>query len=228
MNVFRFLIKLGVGFACALALVFGVGFTSGILFTPEAPARPGFDIVVLPPGAVAEKPRAVPIEELFAQADIGKGERVAKKCAACHNFKEGQGNKVGPELYGVVGRDTATFAGFNYSQAMKDHGGNWDALALNTYLTNPKAEVPGTSMAFAGLPKAEDRANLIAYLNSLSANPKDLPTVAAAPAEAAPVEAAPAQEAPAAAPAAPAAGEAPASEAPAQPAPAQEAPAQAN
>ncbi|MGQ3671571.1 c-type cytochrome [Xanthobacter sp. TB0136] len=213
MNVFRFLIKLGVGFACALVLAFGLGYTSGILFTPEAPARPGYDIVVLPPGAEAEKPREVSIQELFAEADISKGEKVAKKCAACHNFKEGAGNKVGPELYGVVGRDTATFPGFSYSQAMKDHGGKWDPLMLNTYLTNPKAEVPGTSMAFAGLPKAEDRANLIAYLNSLSADPKPLPTVAAAPAEEAPAADAPAEQ--------------PAPEAPAE-APAQEEPAQAN
>lgn len=108
-----------------------------------------------------------------------------------------------------MGRDTATFPGFSYSQAMKDHGGKWDPLMLNTYLTNPKAEVPGTSMAFAGLPKAEDRANLIAYLNSLSADPKPLPTVAAAPAEEAPAAGAPAEQ-------------------PAAEAPAQEEPTQAN
>ncbi len=218
MNVFRFLIKLASGFVAALVLVFGIGYTASFLFSSPAPARPGYEIVVLEGGAAAEKPREVPIEELFAQASIDRGAKVAKKCAACHNFKEGAGSKVGPELYGVVDRETATFPGFKYSEAMKAHGGKWDALMLNTYLTNPKAEVPGTSMAFAGLPKAADRADLIAYLNSLSANPKPLPTAAAVPAEAAPAEAAPAGEAPAApapeAPAAPA--EAPAPAAPAQ------------
>ena len=221
MNVFRFLIKLASGFVAALVLVFGINYTASFLFSTSAPAQPGYEIAVQEGGATAaEAPREIPIEELFAQASIERGEKVAKKCAACHNFKEGAGSKVGPELYGVVGRQTATFPGFKYSDAMKAHGGSWDALMLNTYLTNPKAEVPGTSMAFAGLPKAAERADLIAYLNSLSANPKPLPTAAAA----APAQAAPAAEAPAAPAEAPAA---PAAEAPAaEPAPA--APAQAN
>ncbi|MGQ3674160.1 c-type cytochrome [Xanthobacter sp. TB0139] len=212
MNVLGLLIKAVVGIVLALVLAFGLGYVSQFLFTPHIPAQPGFEVVVLAEGETAAQPREVPIEELFATASIEKGEKVAKKCAACHNFKEGQGNKVGPELYGVVGRETATFPGFKYTDAMKAHGGKWDALALNTYLTNPKEVVPGTSMAFAGIRKAEDRANLIAYLNSLSHDPQPLPTAApaeeeapaedapaqdAAPAEAAPAEAAPADATPA-------------------------------
>jgi len=164
-----------------LAFALGLGIVSEILFTPEAPAKPGFDIAVQDAGAggaAAPKAVEVPIEQLFATASVEKGATVAKKCAACHNFQEGAGNKVGPDLYGVVGRDVASAPGFAYSAAMKAKGGAWSAEGLNAFLTNPKAAVPGTAMAFAGLPKAAERADLIAYLNSLSHSPKPLPTAA--------------------------------------------------
>lgn len=164
-------------------LTLGLGIVSEILFTPEAPAKPGFDIVVQEGGGGAATPAKaaeVPIEQLFATASVEKGASAAKKCAACHNFQEGAGAKVGPDLYGIVGRPVASVAGFAYSAAMKAKGGDWTPQALNTFLTNPKAAVPGTAMAFAGIPKEAERADLIAYLNSLSHSPKPLPTAAAA------------------------------------------------
>lgn len=108
----------------------------------------------------------VSFEELMANADIGKGAKVFKKCAACHKLSEGA-NATGPYLYGVVGRPVATAAGFGYSAAMSEKGGDWTAEDLDVFLTKPSAAVPGTAMSFSGLKKQADRINLIAYLDSL-------------------------------------------------------------
>ncbi|MFH1553955.1 MAG: cytochrome c family protein [Pseudomonadota bacterium] len=179
-----------------LTLTIGLGIVSEILFAPEAPAKPGYEIAVPegPAGGNVTEAKApvIPIEQLFATASIEKGANVAKRCGSCHNFTEGAGAKVGPDLYGVVDRPVASVAGFAYSAAMKAKGGEWTPQALNHFLTSPKADVPGTAMAFAGIPKETERADLIAYLNSLSHSPKPLPTAAAAPADAKPAEAAPA------------------------------------
>lgn len=183
-----------------LTLTLGLGIVSQIIFTPEAPAKPGYEIAVPegPAGAVVAKPAEVPIEQLFATASPEKGANVAKKCVACHNFQEGAGAKVGPDLYGIVGRAKGGVAGFAYSTAMKDKGGTWTPQDLNTFLTNPKAYIPGTAMAFAGLGKETERADLIAYLNTLSHDPKPLPTASAAPAgDAKPADAKPAEAKPA-------------------------------
>lgn len=104
----------------------------------------------------------VDVDALVAAADAGAGEAVFKKCAACHKLDGA--NAVGPHLDGVVGRPVASVDGFAYSDAMHAHGGDWTAAQLFHFLGNPKKDVPGTKMSFAGLPKPEDRANLIAYL----------------------------------------------------------------
>lgn len=102
--------------------------------------------------------------ELYASADAAAGEKVYAKCRACHKL---DGNDAtGPHLNGVVDRAVASSAGFGYSDALKNKGGNWTPEALDHFLLNPKADAPGTKMSFAGLPKAQDRANLIAYLAS--------------------------------------------------------------
>jgi cytochrome c len=153
------------------------------LFHPAKPAKPGFEVVVeeKPAAGAAAATPDEPIEKLLASADVSKGENSAKKCAACHTFGKGEPNRVGPNLYGVVGRARASVAGFNYSAAMKAKGGNWTIAELNTYLTNPKAMVPGTTMSFAGVPKGSERADVIAYLNSKSDSPAALPKAAEAP-----------------------------------------------
>lgn len=95
--------------------------------------------------------------------DAAKGKKIFLKCAACHSLDAGV-NKVGPSLHGIIGRAAASIAGFNYSDAMKGANLTWDAATIDKYITNPKALVPGNKMAFPGVPKPEDRANLIAYL----------------------------------------------------------------
>ncbi|XDA97002.1 cytochrome c family protein [Sulfitobacter sp. LCG007] len=108
---------------------------------------------------------AVDFDALVAEADIDKGANVFKKCSACHKI-DGS-NATGPHLDGVVGRTVASVDGFSYSSAMQAHGGDWTPAALNEFLTKPSAAVPGTSMGFAGLNKVQDRANVVAYLQSL-------------------------------------------------------------
>ena len=124
----------------------------------------------------------MPIEELLAKAEVGRGESSAKKCMACHTFAKGGRNLVGPNLWGVVGRPRASEAGFNYSAALKAKGGNWTIDDLNQFLTNPRGAIPGTNMTFAGISRASERADLLAYLNSLADNPAPLPKAAEAPA----------------------------------------------
>ncbi|MCU9839896.1 cytochrome c family protein [Ruegeria sp. WL0004] len=112
----------------------------------------------------AGEAETVSFEELLATADAEKGEKVFKKCAACH--KVNGEDATGPHLNGVVGRAVASVAGFGYSGAMQSHGGDWTPEALDAFLTKPSAAVPGTSMSFSGLGKIGDRVNLIAYLQS--------------------------------------------------------------
>jgi cytochrome c len=181
---------------------------SEAIFTREAPAKPGYEIAVKeqPAGgaAAAAAPAEQPIEAVLASASPQHGAQVAKECEACHNLQEGQGPKVGPDLYGVVDRPIASVSGFNYTDALKGAaktlGGKWTFDALNKWLTKPSAVAPGTAMTFAGLSNEKQRADVIAYLDTLSPHPVPLPKAAEAPAK----PAAAAAAAPAAAPANPA------------------------
>lgn len=115
------------------------------------------------------------IADLLKTADAAAGQKVAKKCAACHSFDQGGPNKVGPNLWDIVGAKQAHAPDFAYSDAIKKLGGEWSYDELDKYLASPKTYAPGTKMAFAGLKKPEDRAALIAYLRTLSDSPKPLP-----------------------------------------------------
>jgi cytochrome c len=178
MNSFEINKILGALLGTCLVLL-AVHIASGALFSEPAPAKPGYEIAVKEekPGQqpAAGKPAAQPIEALLAAASAERGAQVAKQCQICHNLQEGQGPKVGPDLYGVVGRAVASVASFNYSAALKAKGGTWTFDALNTWLTDPRADVPGTAMTFAGLANEKQRADLIAYLDTLSKNPVPLP-----------------------------------------------------
>jgi cytochrome c len=167
---------------CLVLLIMNI--TAGAVFSPKTPEKPGYDMAVAEKVEVATQAPAVaeePIEKLLAAANLEKGEASARKCAACHTFGKGEPNKVGPNLYGIVGRDHASVAGFNYSAAMKAKAGTeWTIEELNKFLTNPKAAVPGTTMAFAGLPRGSERADVITFLNSKSDSPAPLPKAAEA------------------------------------------------
>ncbi len=125
--------------------------------------------------ASQEEQKLESIEPLLVSANIDNGKNVAKKCLQCHTFEKGGPNKIGPNLWNTVGAKIAHVSGFNYSQAFKDKGGEWSYKALNEYLYKPNQYIPGTKMAFAGVRKAQDRADLIAYLRTVHDNPPPLP-----------------------------------------------------
>ncbi len=162
--------------------VFSVGLMSDALFSKEAPEKPGYELIAAegdaPAGEAAAAPAAPePIAPLLAKADPVAGEAVFKKCGACHSGDKGGANKVGPNLWGIIGHPIAGHEGFNYSAAIKEFGAGktWNYEELSSFVAKPKAYIKGTAMGFAGLAKAEDRANLIAYLRTLSDSPVPLP-----------------------------------------------------
>ncbi|POF34013.1 c-type cytochrome [Roseibium marinum] len=166
-----------------LILTMGVGIVSDIIFHPTIPGKPGYEIVVASAedatSEVEAVPEETPISERLVEASAEDGAKVAKKCAACHDFSQGGANKVGPALWGVVGRKPASHEGFSYSSAMTAFGAEnpeWSFDELDHFLVAPKKHVPGTSMGFAGLRKPEDRADIIAYLNEQSDSPVPVPS----------------------------------------------------
>jgi cytochrome c len=164
---------------CLILLV--TSFTASAIFAPNKPQKPGFEIAVKEEAAGSEKaaaPAPEPIEKLLQTASVQKGEASAKKCVACHTFAKGDKNGVGPNLYGIVGDHKGEGRGFNFSAAMKAKGGTWTIDDLNQFISSPKGFVPGTAMGFAGIPKDTERADVLAYLNSLSDKPAPLPTAA--------------------------------------------------
>jgi cytochrome c len=195
MNSFELNKILGAVLGSCLVLV-AMHIASGAIFTPAEPAKPGYVIEVTaeqPAAGAPAAPADVPIETMMGSASIPAGTSDTKVCLTCHNLGKGQGSKVGPDLYGVVGRPVASVEGFNYSAALKAKGGTWTFDALNTWLKDPRTDVPGTMMTFAGLPSEKQRADVIDYLNSNSDNPLPMPQAA--------------QAAPASPPAAPPAGQ---------------------
>ena len=153
-----------VGAICGSLLIFLLLQTAAHAIYNTASETVAFEVEGVDTGGSGgeEAQEDVDVAALVAAADAAKGETVFKKCAACHKLDGA--NAVGPHLDGVVGRPVASVEGFSYSDAMVAHGGDWTADEIFAFLANPKKDVPGTKMSFAGLPKPEDRANVIAYL----------------------------------------------------------------
>ena len=133
------------------------------------------------PGSQTVKPENKPsttdesIGTLLASASSAKGKKVARKCVACHSFKKGGKNKIGPNLYDIMGSKRATAVGYNYSKALKKIGGRWGFSDMDKFLLKPKKFLPGTKMSFKGIKNASDRAAIILFLRSFSENPLSLP-----------------------------------------------------
>jgi cytochrome c len=204
MNSFELNKVLGAVLAtCLILLALNIG--ANALFAPGKPAKPGYAIAVKEEAAGGKAAAAAPeepIEALLAKASVEKGQAAAKQCGACHTFEKGGPNRVGPNLYGIVGSERGEGRGFNFSAAMKAKGGTWTFDELNKFLANPRGYIPGTAMTFAGLSRPDQRADVIDYLRTLADNPLPLPKAAeAAPAGGAPAGGAPAPKPPAPAPA---------------------------
>jgi cytochrome c len=152
--------------------------SSNLLLSSGTPKVPGFALPIGAPAATAAAPKAAPetpLPVLLGKADVAKGENDVKICATCHNFKEGAGAKIGPDLWNVVGRPVASFPGFVYSDSLKAVGGDWTYDKLNAWITDPKAMAAGTKMAFAGEKDEKKRADILDYLHTLSDKPVELP-----------------------------------------------------
>ena len=162
----------------ALLFAVGSGFVAELIYHPKPAGNAGYPLPEPEPKAAsasAAAPKAEPIAVRLASADAEKGKAGTKACQACHSFEKGGPNKVGPHLWDVVERQKAHEPGFEYSAALKEKGGTWTYDDLDHFLENPKGYVKGTKMAFAGIGSPAERANVVAYLRTLSDSPKPLP-----------------------------------------------------
>ena len=158
-------------------LIIGIGKLSNVIFYVEKPETPGYSIEVEQATVVSSETSTQPTEDkidiaaLIAMGDLATGEKVFKKCAACHSIIKGGKNNIGPALYNVVGRQVGVVSDYKYSKALSAYGKEWTFEELNGYLLKPAKWIKGTKMAFAGLRKEKDRASVILYLNQNSDNP---------------------------------------------------------
>ena len=165
----------------ALLVIFGGRTVFDIVSREHPPEKPGWALPVTEPASAATSKEAAPafdakqVVEQVGKADADAGQNVFKRCMQCHTPQKGGPNLVGPNLWGVVGREVGKHAGFPYSEAMKTHGGSWTWDQLATYIHDPKAALPGNKMAFPGIKDATQLADLLAYLRKLNDNPPALP-----------------------------------------------------
>ena len=159
-------------------IVIGINKLSDVIFYVDKPKESAYKVegVELASSSSQETAKVkevvqLDIKEILAMGDLAHGEKIFKKCSACHIVAKGGKNKIGPALYGIVGKASAISEGYSYSKALKAHGKNWSFEELNAYLLKPQAHIKGTKMAFAGLRKNKDRASVILYLNSQSDSP---------------------------------------------------------
>ena len=161
-------------------IVIGIGKLSDVIFHVEKPKTPGYSVevetsVTISTASSSEDKKVVDIGALMAMGDVAHGEKVFKKCAACHSIVKGGKNAIGPALYNVVGRKVGIIEGYKYSKALSAYDKEWTFEELNGFLIKPAKWVKGTKMAYAGLRKEKDRASVIKYLNQNSDSPIPLP-----------------------------------------------------
>ena len=161
-------------------LIIGIGKLSDVIFHVEKPETPGYKVEVEQVSTASSSTKTaeeekVDIAALMAMGDIASGEKIFKKCAACHSIIKGGKNAIGPALYNVVGRKVGSVEDYKYSKALGAYEKEWTLEELNGYLTKPAKWIKGTKMAFAGLRKEADRASVIKYLNENSDSPVPLP-----------------------------------------------------
>ena len=162
-------------------LVIGIGKVSNLVFKVNKPEKSNYKVeldVETDETKGDEEPvqrEIVDIAALLSTGDLAHGEKVFKKCSACHSIKSGGGNKIGPALYNVVGRKVGVLDDYKYSKALAEYEKNWSFEELNGFLLKPKDLIKGTKMAYAGLRKEKDRASVILYLNKYSDSPLPLP-----------------------------------------------------
>ena len=161
-------------------LVIGIGKISGIIFHVEKPKTPGYEVEVEQvatsiSASTNNEEKKIDIASLMAMGDVESGEKIFKKCAACHSIVQGGKNKIGPALYNVVGRKVGDVNDYKYSKALATYSKEWTFEELNGFLLKPAKYIKGTKMAYAGLRKEKDRASVIKYLNQNSDNPLPLP-----------------------------------------------------
>tara|TARA_B100001057_G_scaffold97524_1_gene94296 strand:- start:935 stop:1477 length:543 start_codon:yes stop_codon:yes gene_type:complete len=162
-------------------LIIGIGKLSNVIFHVEKPETPGYSIEIEQVTVASSEKSSQPAEDkidiaaLISLGDVATGEKVFKKCAACHSIVKGGKNNIGPALYNVVGRNVGAVSDYKYSKALATYGNAWTFEELNGYLIKPAKWIKGTKMAFAGLRKEKDRASVILYLNQNSDNPLPLP-----------------------------------------------------
>jgi cytochrome c len=162
------LVKAGTALFGAILFALFVNLVGDRLVSSSKPKVPGYAFIVAEQPAPKETPKTITVEDRLAKADPARGKELANVCRACHGVERVGGAKFGPNLYGVVGRSRASFPGFDYSDGMRAKGGKWTLADIDTFITSPKDFVSGTKMPFVGEPDAAKRADIIAYLRTLS------------------------------------------------------------
>ena len=173
--------KIIVSIVFAIILVLGINKVTDVIFYVEKPEKSAYQVtsVTIVASTTSAETGSTNSEEenimaLFASASAAEGAKVFKKCAACHSIKEGGANKIGPALWGALGRTAGSLPDYKYSKAMAAHGKNWSFEEMNGFLIKPKDWIKGTKMSFAGLKNAKDRAAVILYMNENTDNPLPL------------------------------------------------------
>ena len=173
--------KIIVSIVLAIILVLGINKIADIIFFVKKPEKSAYQVATVTTVASTTSAEAGSVSSesgnimaLFASTSVAEGAKVFKKCAACHSIAEDGGNKIGPALWGVLGRPAGSIPGYKYSKAMAAHGKSWSFEEMNGFLTKPKGWIKGTKMSFAGLKKAKERAAIILYMNENTNSPLPL------------------------------------------------------